>query len=205
MQIPFNKPYLTGKEKKYIEDALRRRKLSGDGYYTKKVTSLLENKFSLDKVLMTTSCTHSLEMAVELINLKTDDEVIMPSFTFPSTANAVIKQGAKPVFAEIKRNTFNIDPADIEKKINKNTKAIIPVHYAGIGCEMDKINYLAEKYNLYVIEDAAQGVNACYKDDFLGGIGDFGCYSFHGSKNYISGEGGALVLNNCSRSTEPVF
>ncbi|MTI60187.1 MAG: dTDP-4-amino-4,6-dideoxygalactose transaminase [Firmicutes bacterium] len=196
MQIPFNKPYLTGKEQKYLEDALQRGELSGDGYYTERVTSLLERKFSLDKVMMTTSCTHALEIAVELIELKEGDEVIMPSFTFPSTANAVIKQGAKPVFAEIKKDTLNIDPADLEKKISKKTRAVIPVHYAGIACEMDEIAYLAEKYRLYIIEDAAQGVNARYKDKYLGGIGDLGCYSFHSSKNYVSGEGGALIINN---------
>lgn len=195
MQIPFNKPYLTGKEIEYVEDALRRREFSGDGYYTKKVTSLLENRFGLDKVLMTTSCTHALEMAADLVDLKEGDEVIMPSFTFPSTANAVISRGAKPVFAEIKESTLNIDPSDIEQKITEKTRAIIPVHYGGIGCDMDEIFYLANKYNLYIIEDAAQGVNASYKDRYLGGIGDFGCYSFHLSKNYISGEGGALVIN----------
>ncbi|MFW6035209.1 MAG: dTDP-4-amino-4,6-dideoxygalactose transaminase [Halothermotrichaceae bacterium] len=200
MQIPFNRTYLTGKEKKYIEDVLEKRKLSGEGYYTKKVTSLLENKFSLDKVFMTSSGTHALEMAVELIELQEGDEVIMPSFTFPSTANAVINQGARPVFAEVKENTFNIDPADIEKKITEKTKAVIPVHYAGVGCEMDKVLYLAEKHQLYIIEDAAQGVNASYKNKYLGGIGNFGCYSFHGSKNYVSGEGGALILNNCSNT-----
>lgn len=196
MQIPFNKPYMTGKEKEYIEDVLTRRKLSGDGYYTKKVTSLLEKRFSLDRLLMTTSCTHALEMAVDLIELKEGDEVIMPSFTFPSTANAVIRQGAKPVFAEIKKDTFNIDPVEIEKKITEKTRAIIPVHYAGVSCDMDKIIDLAQKYRLYVIEDAAQGVNARYQNKYLGGIGDLGCYSFHGSKNYVSGEGGALVINN---------
>lgn len=198
MKIPFNKPYLTGKEKKYIEDSLQKKDLSGDGYYTKKVSSFLENQFSLDKVLMTTSCTHALELAADLIGLKEGDEVILPSFTFPSTANAVISRGARPVFAEIKENTFNIDPSDIEKKITDKTRAVIPVHYGGIGCDMDQIISLAEEYKLYIIEDAAQGVNAGYKDKYLGGIGDFGCYSFHSSKNYISGEGGALLLNNCS-------
>lgn len=196
MQIPFNRPYLTGKEEKHLKDALQRRELSGDGYYTKKVMSLLERKFSLEKVIMTTSCTHALEMAVELIGLKKGDEVIMPSFTFPSTANAVIKQGAKPVFVEIKKDTLNIDPVDLEEKISEKTRAVIPVHYAGIACEMDQIVYLAKKYRLYIIEDAAQGVNACYKDKYLGGIGDFGCYSFHSSKNFVCGEGGALVINN---------
>ncbi len=198
MEIPFNKPYLTGREKIYVEDALQSRELSGDGYYTEKVSSFLENRFSLDKVFMTTSCTHALEMAADLIEIKEGDEVIMPSFTFPSTANAVISRGAKPVFAEIKKCTFNIDPLDIEKRITEKTKAIIPVHYAGVGCEMDAILNLAEKYRLYIIEDAAQGVNASYKDKYLGGIGDFGCYSFHNSKNYLSGEGGALVINNSS-------
>ena len=196
MKIPFNKPYLSGNEKKYIEKALEKNELSGDGYYTKKVSLLLENKFNLSKVLMTTSGTHALEMAAELINLKEGDEVIMPSFTFTSTANAVLKKNAKPVFAEIKKNTFNLDPQYIEKYINKNTKAIIPVHYAGVGCEMDEIMNIAQKYGLYVIEDAAHAVNAKYKNNYLGGLGDFGCYSFHSSKNYISGEGGALIINN---------
>jgi len=198
MQIPFNRTYLTGKEKQYIEDALQRRGLSANGYYTKKVTEFLESKFSLNKVFMTTSCTHALEMAADLIDLQEGDEVIMPSFTFPSTANAVISRGARPVFAEIKDNTLNIDPADIEKKITGKTKAIIPVHYGGVSCEMDEICQIAEKYGLYTIEDAAQGVNARYDDSYLGGIGDFGCYSFHSSKNYISGEGGALIINNIS-------
>ena len=198
MQIPFNRSYLTGKEEKYIKDVLQRRELSGDSYYTEKVTSLLEKKFGLNKVLMTTSCTHALEMAVELIDLKEGEEVIMPSFTFPSTANAVLSKGGRPVFAEINKNTFNLDPSDIEDKITEETRAIIPVHYAGIGCEMDEIVHLGEKYNLYIIEDAAQGVNASYKEEYLGGIGDFGCYSFHGSKDYVSGEGGALIINNDS-------
>lgn len=198
MEIPFNRPYLTGKEKEYIEDALYRRELSGDGYYTKKVTALLEDCFSLDRVLMTTSCTHALEMAGALIGLEEGDEVIMPSFTFPSTATAVLKYGARPVFAEVKKSTFNIDPADVERKITEKTKAVIPVHYGGIACDMDEIMSLAEEYALYIIEDAAQGVNAGYKGRYLGGIGDFGCYSFHGSKNYVSGEGGALIINNGS-------
>ena len=198
MQIPFNKTYLTGKEQKFIEDVLQRRELSADGFYTKKVSSVLEKRFSLNRVLMTTSGTHALEMAVELIKLNEGDEVIMPSFTFPSTASTVIRQGARPIFAEIKRGTFNIDPDDIERKITKKTRAIIPVHYAGVACEMDRIAELASRYGLYIIEDAAQGVNARYKKRYLGGIGDLGCYSFHGSKNYTSGEGGALVINRGS-------
>ena len=202
MEIPFNRPYLTGREKEYIEDVLQRRETGGDGYYTRKVTSLLEEKFSLAKVLMTTSCTHALEMAIDLIDLKEGDEVIMPSFTFPSTANAVITRGGRPVFAEIKENSFNIDPVDIEKKISKKTKAIIPVHYAGFACDMGEIIELAKEHRLMIIEDAAQGVNARYNDKYLGGLGDLACYSFHSSKNYISGEGGALVINNKSEKLQ---
>ena len=195
-EIPFNKIYLSGKEKEYIADALAKRSISGDGLYTKKVSELLENKFSLNKVLMTTSATHALEMAAQLIELKEGEEVIMPSFTFTSTANAVLMEGAKPVFAKIKKDTFNLDPDSLEEYITQNTKAIIPVHYAGVGCDMDEILDIANKYNLYVIEDAAHAVNAKYKGEYLGGLGDFGCYSFHRSKNYISGEGGALIINN---------
>ena len=202
MEIPFNRPYLTGREKEYIEDVLQRRETGGDGYYTRKVTSLLEEKFSLAKVLMTTSCTHALEMAIDLIDLKEGDEVIMPSFTFPSTANAVITRGGRPVFAEIKENSFNIDPVDIEKKISKKTKAIIPVHYAGFACDMGEIIEIAKEHRLMIIEDAAQGVNARYNDKYLGGLGDLACYSFHSSKNYISGEGGALVINNKSEKLQ---
>ena len=196
MNIPFNKIYLNGNEKKYIEDALQRGHLSGDGYYSKKTTALLEEKFSLNKVLMTTSGTHALEMAAELIELKEGDEVIMPSFTFTSTANAVLRTGAEVVFSEIKSDTFNLDPKKLEEKITSKTKAVIPVHYAGIGCEMDKIIKLADKYKLFIIEDAAHAVNAKYNDKYLGGIGDFAAYSFHASKNYVSGEGGALVINS---------
>lgn len=196
MKIAFNKIYYTGKEKEYIDDALVRRELSGDGFYTERVTELMQKKFNLSKLLTTTSGTHALEMATELIDLNDEDEVIMPSFTFSSTANSVLQKGANVVFAEIKNNTFNLDPDKLEKYINKKTKAIIPVHYSGISCDMDKINEIAKKYNLYVIEDAAHAVNAKYKDKFLGSIGDFACYSFHGSKNYVCGEGGALVINN---------
>ncbi|MFW6281794.1 MAG: dTDP-4-amino-4,6-dideoxygalactose transaminase [bacterium] len=200
MQIPFNIPYLTGKEEKYINDVLQKRKLSGDGYYTKKVTSLLKSKFSLNTILMTTSCTHALEMAVDLIDLKEGEEVIMPSFTFPSTANAVVTRGGRPIFAEIKKDTMNINPEDIERKVTEKTRAIIPVHYAGISCEMDEIKNIAERYRLYIIEDAAQGVNARYREQYLGGLGDFACFSFHDSKNYLCGEGGALVINSSSEN-----
>lgn len=195
-EIAFNKIYLSGNEKVYIEDALNRGSISGDGLYTRKVSEFLEEKFALKKVLMTTSATHALEMAVQLLDLKEGDEVIMPSFSFSSTANAVVKEGARPVFAEVKAATFNLDPADFEAKITEKTKAVIPVHYAGISCEMDQIKKIAAENDIYIIEDAAHAVNSFYKGEAAGSIGDFGCYSFHGSKNFVSGEGGALVINS---------
>lgn len=196
-KIPFNKPSFTGKELEYIQDAiLNRWHISGDGYYTKKCQELMEKKFGAKKVLLTTSCTHALEMAAILLDLKKGDEVIMPSYTFVSTANAVMLRGAKPVFVDIRPDTKNIDENLIEEKITSKTKAIIPVHYAGVSCEMDKIMEIAKKHNLYVIEDAAQGVNAKYKGKYLGTIGHLGCYSFHETKNVICGEGGALVIND---------
>lgn len=199
-KIEFNKAYLDGSEIEYIRDALSRGEISGDGYYTKKVSSLLEKKFKAEKVLMTTSGSHALEMAAELVNMQEGDEVIMPSFTFSSTANAVLKAGGKPVFAEIKKDTFNLDPADFKEKITKKTKAVIPVHYAGISCEMEKIKEIAAAENIYIIEDAAQAVNSFYYGKAAGTIGDFGCYSFHGSKNFVSGEGGALLINKNNKS-----
>ena len=195
-KIAFNKTYLSGKEKEYMADALERESISGDGYYTARVSEFLEEKFALNRILMTTSATHALEMAAQLIGLKEGDEVIMPSFTFSSTANAVLKEGARPVFAEIKSNSFNLDPADFESKITSKTKAVIPVHYAGISCEMDPIREIAADNDIYVIEDAAHAVNSFYNGEPAGGMGDFGCYSFHGSKNFVSGEGGALVINS---------
>ncbi len=195
-KIDFHKIYLSGKEKIYIEDALNRGSISGDGFYTKKVSKFLEKKFNLNKVLMTTSATHALEMAAQLIDLKEGDEVIMPSFSFSSTANAVIKTGARPVFAEVKINSFNLDPADFKSKITARTKAVIPVHYAGISCEMKEIKKIAQKNNIYIIEDAAHAVNSFYRGKAAGSLGDFGCYSFHGSKNFVSGEGGALIINS---------
>ncbi|MEC9489942.1 MAG: dTDP-4-amino-4,6-dideoxygalactose transaminase [Halanaerobiales bacterium] len=195
-KIAFNKIYLSGKEKDYIAEALNRGSTSGDGHYTRKVSKFLENKFDLNKVLLTTSATHALEMAAQLINLKESDEVIMPSFTFSSTANAVLKEGARPVFAEIKPDTFNLDPADFEAKITDKTKAVIPVHYAGISCEMDQIREISAQNNISIIEDAAHAVNSFYRGKAAGSLGDFGCYSFHGSKNFISGEGGALIINS---------
>ncbi|MEW9093558.1 MAG: dTDP-4-amino-4,6-dideoxygalactose transaminase [Clostridiaceae bacterium] len=194
--ILFNKPYITGKEEAYIKDSLKKGHIHGDGYYTKKVNKFIEEKFNTKKALMTTSCSSALDIAGALLDLKEGDEVIMPSFTFVSTANAVVLRGARPVFAEINEETLNINPRDIENKITNKTKAIFPVHYAGVGCDMDSIIDIARKHNLKVVEDAAQGVNAKYKGKYLGTIGHIGCYSFHETKNYSSGEGGAILVNN---------
>ena len=196
MQIPFNIPAVVGTEQKYIGDAISRRKLCGDNYYTKLCNELIENKYKAQKSLLTTSCTHALELAAILCDIKPDDEVIMPSYTFVSTANAFVLRGAKIVFVDIRPDTQNIDENLIEKAITDKTKAIVPVHYAGVSCEMDKILEIAKQYNLYVVEDAAQGVNAYYKGQALGTMGDFGCYSFHETKNYTMGEGGALLIRS---------
>ena len=195
MKIPFNKPYSSEKEIEYITDAINRGEISGDGYYTNLVSTMLKENSGAKEVFLTTSATHALEMAAMVIDLKDGDEVIMPSFTFPSTANSVLLKGAKPVFAEIYEDTLNMNIEDLEKKITERTKAVIPVHYGGISCKMDSIMAIAEKNNLYVIEDAAQGVHAKYQGRELGTWGHFGCYSFHGTKNYSSGEGGALLIN----------
>ena len=196
MKVPFNKPYVTGNELAYIEDLIKTGKtISGDGYYTKKVNQFFESAFGAKKALMTTSCTSALELATYLLNLKPNDEVIVPSFTFVSTANPILLAGAKIVFAEIKEDTMNIDPEDIRRKITDHTKAIYPVHYAGVACEMDEIMEIAGEHDLAVVEDAAHAVNAKYKNRYLGTIGDFGCYSFHETKNYSCGEGGALLIN----------
>ncbi len=195
MQIPFNRPYITGKEIDYIKDTFLRGKLSGDGFYTKQVSHFLENTFCIKKVLLVTSCSAALDMSAMLLNLKHGDEVILPSYTFVSTANAFVLRGALPVFADIQENTMNIDPREIEKKITPKTKAIYVVHYAGVSCEMQEIMQVARKYNIPVVEDAAQGVNSMYKDQYLGSIGDIGCYSFHETKNYSCGEGGAILIN----------
>lgn len=195
--INFNIPPYTGKEQKYIKEVIKdNRKLSGDGPFTKKCNFWIEDKFSAKKVLLTTSCTHSLEMSAILINIQPGDEVIMPSYTFVSTANAFVLRGAKIVFVDIRSDTMNIDENLIEKSITKKTKAIVPVHYAGVSCEMDKIMKIAKKYNLFVIEDAAQGVMSTYKNKSLGSMGDIGCFSFHETKNYTMGEGGAILINN---------
>jgi len=196
MKIPFNKPLVFKNEMTNIKKVFQNYRFSGDGEFTKKCSRLMETKFGANKVLLTTSCTHALEMAFILINLRPGDEVICPSYTFVSTVNAFMLRGARPVFVDIREDTLNIDENLIEEKITKKTKAIVPVHYAGVGCNMDKINKIARKYNLFVIEDAAQGVNAKYKGEFLGTIGDMGTYSFHESKNYQCGEGGALLIKN---------
>ncbi len=193
MYIPFNKPYFS--EISYVEQCFLKDHISGDGFYTKKVNEFIEKTFNTKKALLTTSCSSALDMAAILINLQPGDEVIMPSYTFVSTANAVVLRGATPIFAEIDEKTLNIDAKDIESKITERTKAIFPVHYAGVSCDMDAIMKIAKKHNLKVVEDAAQGVNARYKDKYLGTIGDIGCYSFHETKNYSCGEGGAILIN----------
>ena len=196
MRIPFNIPPVVGAEKNFIEDAIKRRKLCGDNFYTKECSKLIEEKYRAKKVLLTPSCTHALEMAALLCDIKPGDEVIMPSFTFVSTANAFVLRGAKIVFVDIRPDTQNIDEKLIEAAITDKTRAVVPVHYAGVGCEMDYISAVANEYSLKVVEDAAQGVSAYYKGAALGTIGDFGTYSFHETKNYTMGEGGALLMSS---------
>lgn len=201
MKIPFNKPYLTGKELVYIEDAVKKGKISGNGYYTHLCQDFFKNKYGFPKCLLTTSCTDALEMAAILINIQEGDEVIMPSYTFVSTANAFVLRGAKIIFADSRTDHPGMDENAIEALITNKTKAIVPVHYAGVACDMDKIMDLALKYNLYVIEDAAQAIDSFYtgRDGIrkpLGSIGHLGAFSFHETKNIISGEGGMLVIND---------
>ncbi len=196
LKIPFNRPFIVGQELYYIAQSVLSGHIAGDGIFTKKCHALMEERFNAGKVLLTTSCTAALEMAAILYETGPGDEVIMPSFTFVSTANAFYSRGARPVFVDIRPDTLNIDETRIEEAITGRTKAIVPVHYAGVGCEMDVIMDIARRNNLFVVEDAAQGVNARYKDRYLGTIGDLGAYSFHETKNVICGEGGALVINN---------
>lgn len=200
--IPFNIPPLIGSEIESVKEAISNKKLCGDGPFTKKASQWLENQTTSNKVLLTTSGTHALEMAAKLCNLQPGDEVIMPSFTFSSTANSFVLMGARIAFVDIDPRTMNIDPIQIEKAINDKTKVIVPVHYAGVACDMDAIMAIAHKHNLLVVEDAAQAVNAFYKGKPLGSIGDFGCYSFHETKNYSMGEGGALLIRD-SHNIEP--
>ncbi|MEQ8156438.1 MAG: dTDP-4-amino-4,6-dideoxygalactose transaminase [Clostridiaceae bacterium] len=194
--IRFNVPPYTGKELEYIEKAVKSNKICGDGEFTKQCNKWFEEVFNTQKALLTTSCTHALEMAAILTEIKEGDEVIMPSYTFVSTADAFVMRGAKIVFVDIRPDTMNIDERLIEGAITEKTKAIVPVHYAGVACEMDTINEIAQKHNLIVVEDAAQGVMSEYKGQALGSIGDFGCFSFHETKNYSMGEGGAILVKD---------
>lgn len=194
--INFNVPPFTGKEIEYIREAVENQKICGDGPFTHKCSEWIENKTRIAKALLTTSCTHATELAALLLDIKEGDEVIMPAYTFVSTADAFVLRGAKAVFVDIRPDTMNIDENKIEEAITDKTRAIVPVHYAGVSCEMDKIMEIANKYNLAVVEDAAQGIMSSYNGKALGTIGDFGCYSFHETKNYSMGEGGALLIRD---------
>lgn len=194
--IPFNRSPFIGKEFDYINQAIVSNKIAGDGEFTRKCSRWLEHQFNISKVLLTTSCTHALEMAAILANIQPGDEVIAPSYTFVSTVNAFVLRGAKIKFVDIRPDTLNIDECLIEAAITERTRAIIPVHYAGVACEMDRIMAIAKKHHLLVIEDAAQAMMSTYKGRALGAIGDLGAFSFHETKNYTMGEGGALLLNN---------
>ena len=196
--IHFNVPPYVGSEEKYIKEAISERKICGDGKFTKKCNEWIEKKTGVAKALLTTSCTHATEMAALLADIQPGDEVIMPSYTFVSTADAFVLRGAKVIFVDIRPDTMNINENLIEDAITEKTKAIVPVHYAGVSCEMDTIIDIARRYNLLVIEDAAQGIMSSYKGKLLGSIGDYGCYSFHETKNLSMGEGGALLIKDCT-------
>lgn len=196
IRIPFNKPPFVGKEIEYVEAAVQSGRICGDGQFNQKCHAWLKEHTGVAKALLTTSCTHALEMAAFLCNIQPGDEVIMPSFTFVSTADAFAMRGAKIVFVDIRKDTMNLDERLIEEAITPKTKAIVPVHYAGVACEMDTINAIAKKHGLFVVEDAAQGMMATYKGRALGALGDFGCYSYHETKNYSMGEGGALLIQD---------
>ena len=196
MKIPFNKPYMSGKELIYIEQAFQYGQLAGDGIFTNRCHKWLETRTGTKKALLTHSCTAALEMAALLLNIQPGDEIIMPSYTFVSTANAFVLRGGIPVFVDIREDTLNIDERIIEDAITTRTKAIVVVHYAGVACEMDTIIDIAKRHKLMVVEDAAQGILSNYKGRALGSIGDLGAFSFHETKNIISGEGGALLVNN---------
>lgn len=201
--ISFNKAPFTGKETEYMEQAIRSGKMCGDGPFTKKCSAWFEREYQVNHVMLTTSCTHALEMSAYLADIQPGDEVIMPSYTFCSTADAFVLRGARIVFVDIRPETMNIDERLIEAAVTEKTRAIVPVHYAGVACAMDEIMEIARRHRLKVIEDAAQGVNARYKGKALGTIGDFGCYSFHETKNYTMGEGGAILFDDeayCERA-----
>ena len=196
MRINFNVPPFTGREIIYIKQAVDAQKICGDGQFTAKCNKWIEDKTGCEKALLTTSCTHATELAALLADIRPGDEVIMPSYTFVSTADAFVLRGATPVFVDIRPDTMNIDETLIEDAITEHTKAIVPVHYAGVGCEMDVIMDIARRHNLMVIEDAAQGIMSTYKGQALGAIGDMGCFSFHETKNFSMGEGGALLMKD---------
>jgi dTDP-4-amino-4,6-dideoxygalactose transaminase len=194
--IPFSKPWVLGTELEYVAQAIRAGALASDGPFTRRCAQLMEERFGIPKVLMTPSCTAALELAAQLCDLGPGDEVIVPSYTFVSTTSAFVRLGAHPVFVEIRPDTMNIDPARIEGAITHRTRAIFPIHYAGVGCDMDEILAIARRHRLRVVEDAAQGVNARYRGRALGSMGDLGTYSFHDTKNVVCGEGGALCIND---------
>lgn len=196
IKIPFNRPYLTGKELSYIQQAVNLGKISGDGIFTKKCHEFIQNRYGFKKVLLTTSCTSALEMCALLAGIEQNDEVIMPSYTFPSTANAFVLRGAKIVFADSSEESPNIDAGQIEPLITEKTKAIVIVHYAGVACKMDKIVQLASKYQLFLIEDAAHSIDSYYQGVPLGSFGHFATFSFHETKNISSGEGGLITIND---------
>ena len=196
MRVPFNKPYISGNELKYIDQVIQSGKIGGGGDFTKKCHSFFEKKYGFKKILLTTSCTDALEMAALLLNIKEGDEVIIPSYTFVSSANAFILRGAKIVFADSGSEHPNVDVREIESLITPQTKVIVPVHYAGMACDMDGILQLARQHNLFVVEDAAQAIDGFYRDKPLGSIGHFGAISFHETKNIVCGEGGMLTIND---------
>lgn len=195
-EVPFNRPFLTGNESAYLTEALEGRHLSGDGPFTRRCSAWLEEETGASKALLTHSCTGALEMAALLCDLEPGDEVIMPSFTFVSTANAFVLRGAVPVFVDVRPDTLNLDESLLEAAITDRTRAIVPVHYAGVSCEMDRITEIAARHSLLVVEDAAQGVMSSYRGRSLGAIGDFGALSFHETKNIVCGEGGALLIKD---------
>jgi dTDP-4-amino-4,6-dideoxygalactose transaminase len=196
LRIPFNKPGLTGDELRYMADAIERGHAAGDGAFTRRCQAILEETLGAARVLLTSSCTHALEMAALLLDIERGDEVVLPSFTFVSTANAFVLRGAKPVFADIRRDTLNLDESQVEKLITSRTKAIVPVHYAGVGCEMDCILGIAARYRVAVVEDNAHGLFARYRGRYLGTFGSIATQSFHETKNVTCGEGGAIVIND---------
>jgi dTDP-4-amino-4,6-dideoxygalactose transaminase len=194
--IPFNRPSMVGTEFEYIQQAIQEMHISGDGTFTRHCHTLLEQEMGVAKVLLTTSCTHALEMAALLLDIQPGDEVIVPSFTFVSTANAFVLRGARPIFADIRPDTLNLDETQLERLITPRTRAIVPVHYAGVGCEMDAILEIAQRHNISVVEDNAHGLFARYKGQYLGTFGTMATQSFHETKNVTCGEGGALLIND---------